>query len=56
MSTTTSSATRDPVQEAIESDRPLVVVSCDAHVGPKLRDQLRDYCPADYRDRFDDLG
>ena len=53
MSTTTSSTTRDPVQDAIESDRPLVVVSCDAHVGPKLRDQLRDYCPAAYRDRFD---
>jgi predicted TIM-barrel fold metal-dependent hydrolase len=34
-------------------DTPLVVVSCDSHVGPLLRDQLRDYCPQAYLEHFD---
>jgi predicted TIM-barrel fold metal-dependent hydrolase len=34
-------------------DTPLIVVSCDAHVGPRLRADLVDYCPAAYRERFD---
>ena len=32
---------------------PAVIVSCDSHVGPKLREQLRPYCPHDYLDEFD---
>jgi hypothetical protein len=32
---------------------PLTVVSCDSHVGPKLKDQLREYCPSKYLEEFD---
>ncbi len=43
----------DHIQDAIDRDTPLIVVSGDAHVGPRLRTQLRDYCPAAYVERFD---
>lgn len=36
-----------------DADAPAVVVSCDSHVGPLLRGQLRDYCPAEHLDAFD---
>ena len=32
---------------------PLVIVSCDTHIGPRLRDDLRPYCPPDFLDDFD---
>lgn len=47
-------ADQDHIDRVIAEDRPLIVVSCDAHVGPKLREQLRPYCPAAYLARFDD--
>jgi predicted TIM-barrel fold metal-dependent hydrolase len=34
-------------------DEPLIVVSCDTHIGPRLRDDLRPYCPAARLDDFD---
>jgi predicted TIM-barrel fold metal-dependent hydrolase len=34
-------------------DKPLVVVSADTHIGPLLKDQLRDYCPKRYLEAFD---
>jgi predicted TIM-barrel fold metal-dependent hydrolase len=34
---------------------PVVVVSCDTHIGPLLEEQLRDYCPAEHLDAFDEL-
>lgn len=37
----------------IDIDAPLAVVSCDAHVGPRLRADLRAYCPSGHLDRFD---
>jgi predicted TIM-barrel fold metal-dependent hydrolase len=33
---------------------PAVIVSCDAHVGPRLKEQLRPYCPTEYLERFDE--
>jgi predicted TIM-barrel fold metal-dependent hydrolase len=33
---------------------PVVVVSSDTHVGPRLREDLRAYCPIRYLDDFDD--
>ena len=38
------------------SDRhdPLVVVSSDTHIGPRLREDLRPYCPAQHLKAFDD--
>ncbi len=32
---------------------PLVIVSCDTHIGPRLGDELRPYCPPDFLDDFD---
>jgi predicted TIM-barrel fold metal-dependent hydrolase len=32
---------------------PLVVVSADCHVGPRLEEDLRPFCPANLLDRFD---
>lgn len=34
---------------------PVPVVSCDSHVGPLLEEQLRRYCPAPHRTRFDEF-
>jgi predicted TIM-barrel fold metal-dependent hydrolase len=34
-------------------DTPVVVVSCDSHVGPLLEEQLRPHCPAAHLDEFD---
>ena len=31
----------------------LVVVSNDSHIGPRLVEDMRAYCPSDYRDEFD---
>jgi predicted TIM-barrel fold metal-dependent hydrolase len=35
-------------------DRPLAVVSCDGHAGPRLVEDLRPYCPRTYLSEFDD--
>lgn len=37
-------------------DAPLVVVSSDTHIGPRLREQLRDYCPEPHRAAFDEFA
>ena len=34
-------------------DRPAVIVSSDSHVGPRLEEDLRQYCPAAWLDEFD---
>ena len=33
--------------------QPVIVVSCDSHVGPRLREDLRAYCPQRYLGDFD---
>ena len=38
---------------ATNADNPYVVVSIDSHVGPSVKDQLRNYCEAKYLDDFD---
>ena len=38
----------------INMDRPAVIVSCDSHVGPKLVEHLRPYCPKQYLEAFDE--
>jgi predicted TIM-barrel fold metal-dependent hydrolase len=35
------------------ASEPAVIVSCDSHAGPRLRQQLRDYCPGKYLGDFD---
>jgi predicted TIM-barrel fold metal-dependent hydrolase len=34
-------------------DRPAVIVSSDSHVGPRLEEDLRPYCPAAWLEEFD---
>ena len=34
---------------------PVIIVSADSHVGPRLREDLRGYCPARHLDDFDAL-
>jgi predicted TIM-barrel fold metal-dependent hydrolase len=48
MTVTESQATRPS-----ETTTPLVVVSCDTHVGPRLVEDLRPYCPAPLLAEFD---
>ena len=38
-----------------EPEAPVVIVSSDTHIGPLLRTQLRDYCPARHLPEFDEL-
>ncbi len=38
---------------SIDPTAPVVVVSADSHVGPRLREDLRAYCPAEHLDAFD---
>src|SRR5215467_8261245 len=35
---------------------PYVVVSADTHIGPRLVDDLRPYCPAVHLDAFDEFA
>jgi hypothetical protein len=32
---------------------PVAVVSADSHVGPRIKEDLRPYCPSAYLDEFD---
>jgi predicted TIM-barrel fold metal-dependent hydrolase len=41
-----------PVSEAVKTDK-LAIVSCDSHVGPRLVEDLRQYCPKRYLDDYD---
>ena len=36
-----------------QASAPLVIVSCDTHIGPRLVEDLRQYCPAELLDDFD---
>ena len=40
---------------AIDPNERVVIVSCDTHIGPRLREDLREYCPKHYLDDFDDF-
>ncbi len=35
-------------------EQPILVVSTDCHVGPSLHDDLREYCPQQYLEAFDE--
>jgi predicted TIM-barrel fold metal-dependent hydrolase len=41
---------------AADNQSPIVVVSSDTHIGPRLVDDLRPYCPASYLSRFDEFA
>jgi predicted TIM-barrel fold metal-dependent hydrolase len=44
------------VQHTDRPDDPVVVVSCDAHVGPLLEQQLRSHCPEAHLRAFDEFA
>ena len=40
---------------AIDLDEKVVIVTCDAHIGPRVKEDLAQYCPKKYREDFDDF-
>jgi predicted TIM-barrel fold metal-dependent hydrolase len=40
----------------IGDEVPLVIVSSDTHIGPRMREDLRPYCPASHLDAFDEYA
>ena len=38
-----------------DDNAPVIVVSSDCHIGPRLVEDLRPYCPAAHLDDFDDF-
>jgi predicted TIM-barrel fold metal-dependent hydrolase len=40
----------------LDLDAPTVIVSCDTHIGPRLVEDLRAYCPAALLTEFDDFA
>ena len=48
--------TREPEFEVVATESstvPVSVVSADSHVGPRIKEDLRPYCPTGYLDEFD---
>ena len=39
----------------LDQAAPVIIVSADSHVGPRLREDLRDYCPSKHLDDYDAL-
>jgi predicted TIM-barrel fold metal-dependent hydrolase len=39
-----------------DADAPAVIVSCDSHVGPRLIEDLRPYCPAKLIEQYDEYA
>jgi predicted TIM-barrel fold metal-dependent hydrolase len=39
----------------MDTNEKVVIVSCDTHVGPRLKQDLRPYCPTKLLDDFDDF-
>jgi predicted TIM-barrel fold metal-dependent hydrolase len=52
---TADGGARPPHATALDPQAPLVLVSSDTHIGPRLREDLRDYCPTHYLSAFDEL-
>ena len=48
--------TTDTGTDRRQGTAPMVVVSCDTHIGPRLTEDLRPYCPQDLLEAFDDYA
>ena len=44
-----------PSADAPDLDAPLILVTADSHIGPRLNYDLRPYCPEQYLDEYDDF-
>src|SRR5262245_29018218 len=51
--TTTVESGRSERERQAGNDR-LIVVSCDSHVGPRMKEDLRQYCPASFLEQYDE--
>jgi hypothetical protein len=45
----------EPTGQAARHDDPLMLFSSDSHVGPRLVEDLREYCPQKYRHQYDEF-
>lgn len=45
---------KEPSTTDIDLDAPLILVSADSHIGPRLKEDLREYCPKKYLEDYDD--
>ena len=52
MSTTTTEHDRADTQQST----PFIVVSADTHIGPRLTEELRPYCPQSHLEEFDEFA
>jgi predicted TIM-barrel fold metal-dependent hydrolase len=39
----------------LDFDVPLIIVTADSHIGPRLKEDLRAYCPAQYLGEYDEF-
>src|SRR5215471_12263205 len=39
----------------IDLDQKVVIVTCDAHIGPRVKEDLAEYCPKKYKAEFDEF-
>jgi len=46
--------TTAPQDTATSDHAPMVIVSSDTHIGPRLQEDLRPYCPREHLDAFDE--
>src|SRR5205823_12134884 len=40
---------------AVNLDEKVVIVSSDCHIGPRVKEDLAQYCPKKYKEDFDDF-
>ena len=36
------------------ADEKVIIVSCDTHIGPRVKDDLRPYCPTEHLELFEE--
>ena len=51
MTTTINATTQSPTDKTAAD--AVIVVSCDSHIGPRMVEDLRPYCPSKYLERYD---
>jgi len=39
----------------IDLDKKVAIVTCDAHIGPRVKEDLAEYCPKKYKEDFDEF-
>src|SRR5882757_8460998 len=47
--------TTEPSTVDVNLDVPLTLVTADSHIGPRLKEDLRPYCPKEYLEEYDEF-